>query len=213
MSSEKNESVEQPSPPSERASFDHYIKPKNNRFMSLLSDTKKYRELYTTKEAGISFFLSSFTLLLLMIIYSGENWIDEIFYLDKLLSFLGTFLLTIIAGLFTLLGLSIASFALLTGSIDQKFLSIIEHDGKAYTFMSLIFNFYFTSFIIGISLTMSIFNFLLLNIPLDFSLVSFIGLTFINSYLVFFSIIYSIMLLGTSIRMLLFKFHKIKSQK
>lgn len=111
-----------------------------------------------------------------------------------------------IGGMLTILGLSLAGLAIVTSTMGEGFVSIIIKRDKLNTLLSIIFNFYFSGFVIGLTIVSLTISLICIKLPLESNLSLFIILTLINSYLVFFSVIYAVMLLGTCIRLFITKY-------
>ncbi|MEB3364931.1 hypothetical protein SDC49_26025 [Lactobacillus sp. R2/2] len=156
---------------------------------------KTYKEIYSSKEGKLSItlsFLITFYILELVIDFPKLN----ITY--KLTNILGI----ILGGGFGLLGFLVGGMAIIVGSIDQSTITIIDKDGKYENLLSIIFRFYYDGVIIGLLIIISIINYFLLMLPLKFNLLLLFLLTFLNSDLFFYSLLLSVMLLGTAIRLM-----------
>lgn len=171
---------------------------KYDRFHHFLFKTKKYRDLYWSKEA-----LFSLTISLLV------TWlfiVSAIYSIGESIKLASSIIPIFIGGMITILGLSLAGLAIVSSTLGDKFLTTLIIKGKLYSILSILFSFYFAGFIIGMSIVFLTFSYIILSFKVPFNLNLYIGLTFVNSYLVFFSIIYSVMLLGTCIRLVLIKY-------
>ncbi len=173
--------------------FKYYLE--HDRFLDFLKAKKTYKEIYSSKEGKLSItlsFLITFYILELVIDFPKLN----ITY--KLTNILGI----ILGGGFGLLGFLVGGMAIIVGSIDQSTITIIDKDGKYENLLSIIFRFYYDGVIIGLLIIISIINYFLLMLPLKFNLLLLFLLTFLNSDLFFYSLLLSVMLLGTAIRLM-----------
>lgn len=177
-----------------------YIK---NRFFNLFFNTRKYKDLLWSKEAFVSLVLSLLMTYLLFYIAETNKSTDGTM---SIITVIQLIIPVIIGGMFTQLGLTIGGLALLTGTIGENVITKINKENKIQDLMSIIFNFYFSGAITGVALICSIFVYFLTFIEKPFEWFWFVLITFLLSYITIFSIIYSIMLLGTCIRILLLKY-------
>lgn len=179
--------------------IDYYYK--NNRFFSILFATKKYRDLWKSKEATVSFVLSLCVTTLLWYILLTNNYNPSV-----ILEITRNVIPTLLGGFFSLLGLSIGGLAIITGTIEEDIITKIRDQGNIKTFISIVYNFYFCGALIGLSMLFSVIVFLITFIKLDFNPVFFWIISLMYNYMVLFSLIYSVMLLGTCIRIFLLRY-------
>jgi len=177
---------------------------KYNRFHQYLLATKKYTDLFWSKEAFLNFILTVFISSLLM----KSAMYSEL----EAISLVNSIIPVFIGGLLTILGLSLSGLAIVTATLGDKFLTTIIKAKKLDSLFSIIFNFYFAGFIIGLTVVILTISYVLLSFKTDFSLPTYFIFSFISIYLVFFSVIYSIMLLGTCIRLFLTKYTVLKKE-
>ncbi|MFD0695733.1 hypothetical protein ACFQZT_16735 [Paenibacillus sp. GCM10027628] len=188
---------------------------KNNRFFHFLSKTKKYKDLYWSKEAAVSFILAMISLVIcLFIVFKIDNItkVQEQFSVSKIdiegsINFIRNTLNIIIAGLFSLLGFLVGGLAILAGMANNKILKNIIDSGKGLNFFRILFTFYFAGAILGFTLVTTIISYLITYTSFPFSVGLFSFLCFIVSYFMYFIMIYTIMLLGTSLRFFLLNYH------
>lgn len=171
---------------------------KYNRFHHLLRKYKKYRFIYWSKQALLSLIIT-ITITALMRMVAIES-IEEANVLSR------TLITAFISGMLTILALSLTGLAIIVSSFSEKFLTIVIRESKLNSFVSILFNFYFAGFVIGVSVLLLTISYIVLSISMPFSLGLYSFLIFTTTYSVFFSIIFSIMLLGTCIRMFLVKY-------
>ena len=185
---------------------DDYYDVENQRLLPLIFSTNKFKDIYCSKEALISFVMSViFTLFVSFVIKtSSENPTDRI--LDLLGIQIGTLL--------GLLGFLIGGAALLTGSISIDMMKVIDKHQKFHQLLALLVPFYLLGVMVGISFFISVFIYLvvLTNFPFNFFMIFIFSL--FNFYFLFYSLISSIMLLGTCIRffILRYKFENIEKR-
>ncbi|MET3092118.1 hypothetical protein [Enterococcus casseliflavus] len=177
---------------------DDYYDVENQRLLPLIFSTNKFKDIYSSKEALISLIMSViFTSFVTFIIKtSSENLTDRI--LDLLGIQIGTLL--------GLLGFLIGGAALLTGSISIDMMKVIDKSQKFHQLLALLVPFYLLGVMVGISFFISVFSYLvvLTNFPFNFFMVFIFAL--FNFYFLFYSLISSIMLLGTCIRIFILRY-------
>ncbi|MUO32846.1 hypothetical protein [Enterococcus gallinarum] len=177
---------------------DDYYDVENQRLLPLIFSTNKFKDIYCSKEALISFVMSViFTLFVSFVIKtSSENPTDRI--LDLLGIQIGTLL--------GLLGFLIGGAALLTGSISIDMMKVIDKHQKFHQLLALLVPFYLLGVMVGISFFISVFIYLvvLTNFPFNFFMIFIFSL--FNFYFLFYSLISSIMLLGTCIRIFILRY-------
>lgn len=169
-----------------------------DRFQHYLLFTKKYKHLYWGKGALFSLVIASIITFLMHLVAKG----DFSTALDKS----EDLILMFISGLMTVLALSLTGLAIVTSSISDGVIDKIIEEKRLGNIVSIFFNFYFAGFLIGLSVFLLTISFIIISLPYSFSHPSFLILVFLNGYLIFLSIIYSVMLLGTSIRVFLIKY-------
>lgn len=171
---------------------------KHDRFFDFLKASEMYKGIYSSKEGIISLLLS---IILSVYIYFLEKNFPKVNMTTNLTNILGI----ILSCSFGLLGFLVGGMAIITGSIDQETISIVDRAGKYRYLLGIVFQFYYDGFIIGALIIVSLINYFLLLLPFKFNMFWLTLLTFGNSYLFFYSLILSIMLLGTAIRLMNFR--------
>lgn len=166
----------------------------DNRFWHLFTRHKKWAEFYRYKEAWFSIaaaILASFICIRLSFIEADFG------------SKLQEALSVISGGQFTLLGFVIGSLAIVSGTLQTKLIKMVDQKNKAKPLMSILSNFYLAGAVLAGSIFFDIFSLLaypwFLSLNYWFRLAGF----FAFWYLVAFSVVYSTMLIGTSLRMFL----------
>lgn len=175
-------------------SVEYYYK--HNRFLSLLKTSQKWKDLFSAKEALVSLILGLLSSLLII-------KLSESMPMSEFQDFIGGTLLALSAGLIGMLGFLISGLTIISGSLSNKILKNIDEEKKFSHLMSIVFTFYFDGALIGLTLALFLLSYLSINTNLLISLTAFYGIIFICSYLFWFTIVYSVMLLGTSIRLLI----------
>lgn len=169
---------------------------KKNSFIDMLLTSKKYKDLYWSKEAFISLLLSLITTALIFFMTDAPNFIDKIFNVLSI----------IIGGMFGLLGFTIGGLALIVGSIGIEIIQKINKLNKFKSLLSIVFMFYFVGAITGVAIVLLFLSYLILCLPFAFDLHIFLVITFIDGYLCYFTLIYSVMLLGSCIRLMILNY-------
>lgn len=180
----------------------------NNRFFGLLKDSKKYKNLWSPKEGLASLIITVFLTMLVWFVLKSYDLSNSV-EVDKIFTNIRSIILTFIGGFLSVLGFTIGGLALITGTISENVLRNIEKDDKEESLVNVIFIFYFSGFLNGLNVLIlsSVYLVSLFNLPVSPWL--FITITAPVIYLLFFSLIYSIMLLGTCIRIFLLRdYHK-----
>ena len=193
---------------------------KFNRFFDFFIHTKKYQQLflffrnpfYDIKEENSienkKYIWNKEILfaLLISIIFTSVAIFIVIKDKNLIIDFSNLILPVLIGGMFTILGLSLAGLAIVTSTLGESFISTLIKENKLYSLISIIFNFYFSGFLIGTTIIVLVFALITLKVPLNFSFFFFLLLFFLSTFLFIFSTIYAIMLLGTCIRLFLVKY-------
>lgn len=170
---------------------------KRNRFFDFLIGTKVYSDLYSSKEAFISFILSALACGMLFHLQhaSGHDW-----------SWPKDLIGILLVGEFGLLGFLISGLALLVGSIGFSMIRFFDQRGGFNQLLAIIFRFYFVGAIIGLTIVLLICDYVLLSaVSTRLDLMQY-ALTAFSTYLVSFGLISSIMLMGSCIRLMILKY-------
>jgi hypothetical protein len=188
---------------------------KKNRFFDLFFDTKKYLDFFWSKEALITFVLAlTLTALSYLSMVKDLSTVNykTVFQLSNLnvedyLNYFRNLIFTICGGFFSLLGLSLAGLALITGTIQDEFVKKIESKNSFHVLISIIFNFYFAGGLIALTIIILLITYFISLFPLKLNVILLIALLLLNFYFVIFSLIYTVMLLGTCIRMFMTRYY------
>lgn len=167
---------------------------KETSFFRLLCTTQKWKELYNQVESKLSLLVSVIIIIILVFLF---NNISEKEYNALIKELINMGLTTVIG----LLGVIISGIAIFTGTITNKLVKNIDNDDKAVSLVGILFSFYYIGVIIGISTVLYIIMYLFWYsyIEISVSKICFVG--FILVYLYFYSIFYSISLIGTCLKL------------
>ncbi len=178
----------------------------NNRYFDYFINTETYKDIYKSKEAILSLILALITTVMINMLISSLPTSETS---EKIID-----LLTLsIGSMVGLLGFIIGGLALIVGSIGKKMMNVINSSGNFKELLGIIFRFYFIGSILGISIVINIFTYLIVLFPYCFNQWLSIVLVVINSYAFFFSLISSIMLMGSCIRLMTLQYAIEESQK
>lgn len=172
---------------------------KYNSFCSLIKDTKKWKELYKERSSIIAIILTiTFSCLLSYIFYYKPcAFVKEMSNLIEVL----------IPALIGLLGFYIAGLAILASLIDMKTICILDKQSKIENLVGVLFCYYFAGAAILVTIIDLLFCYLcfIINLPVPVAFVYFFIL--MSCLLFFFSICYTVALLGSCINFLFLMFH------
>lgn len=173
-----------------------YFSREESGFLRLNKSSKKWKELYNQPESRWSIFLSFIMSGILLIVYRNTSF--NIFN-EMLINIIGI----LIGSAVGLLGFIISGLAIFTGTITSKLIKNVDNDEKFASLMGILFSFYFIGAFIGISVILYIIIYFFLWSELIFELRLFMVMSLIVSYFFIFSILYSVSLLGTCLRLFL----------
>ena len=169
---------------------------KKNRFLNLLILTGKWKTLIFSKEALVSISLALITAYIVNNIYSSLAT-------KEFCDFIGYLLLTTGIGLIGMLGFLVSGMAIISGTIGNRVLKNINSEKKFDKMIAIVFSFYFDGALIGTTLVLFFFIYLSLQTNWMISVMKVNILSLAAAYLFWFVITYSIMLLGTLLRLLI----------
>lgn len=177
-----------------------------NSFFELLVSTKKYKEIYNSKETVISIFLSILTSIIFNIIYRNVN-------IDIFNELIRSILMDISLAYLGILGFIVSGLAIISGTISYKAVDEINKDGVIDALIGILFSFYFAGVLLGIALISYIIMFLMSY--LDFYVTTFrlVAITFSLSYMFWFIVMYSISLLGSCLKIFLVNYKYSKDRE
>lgn len=165
---------------------------RRNYFKSLLLDTKKYKELYTTSEG------KSAGLCAIVFTYLISTLSQNICGLE-MINLLKSVFGILISGMMGLLGFLVTGLAMTESIITKKAVRNIDAAGKTKSLAGILFSFYFEGAIVAFDIITMIFLYILLTFSVNIPYVALIILTGIISYFVIFAILYAVALLGSCI--------------
>jgi hypothetical protein len=169
-----------------------------DRFWNYLCTTGMYKELYSSKEGCISAFLAVATAIVLV---SNAHFVSERMFTSTISSLLAI----ILGGGFGLLGFLVGGLGILIGSISDKMIDIIDRGKKFKALLDIVFRFYFNGAILAIFIFLGIVDYLVLMFPFSINCVAVFCLGLATSYFFWYALMLSVMLLGTSIRLMILR--------
>lgn len=178
-------------------SLDNYFKTKETSYFVLLKSSEKYVELYKETEGIVSLWGSVLiTCLICFVVYNMNS-------IDNITSLLSDLLINLSMALIGLLGVLISGIAIFTGTMTNKLVRKIESDNKSRQIVNILYSFYFISGIVGLTVVMFIIMYILVRSDFIFSFGALVIFSIICSYLFLFSVLYTVALCGTCIRLFL----------
>lgn len=177
---------------------------KNESFFKTLKKTGRYKEVFSGKEAGASLLITLLLYLFLTILFFKDNVV--------FLEYIPPLLVSIITGFITLIALSLSAFALVISSFNrQSFLALIlfDEDDKLVPqsqslinkMITILYRFYFAAGFNVISVFLLIFIYVYIIFPSMFLIGVSLALGFLALYLVVFSLIFTLTLFSTCIKL------------
>lgn len=191
-----------------------FIETSPNRFL-----LKRIKELFWSIEALMSFLLSAATLLIMYYFFE----LDPILYK----SVMSNLILSFIGGLITMIAFSLSALALVlsifkTEDIErilQVNIEVISDNNKkiikktAEVFASLIYRFYASGILNLISIILLIIGYFIVNFPINYSNWILYPFAFLNVYIVYFSLIFTVLLIPTCIKFKFIEYIKTNNEK
>ena len=178
----------------DKSKIDYYYQ--YDRYFDFLKSSRKWIDLLWSKEAAVSIGIAiAFAVI-----------VREAYQVSPIADFLNgirTALITLGAALLGVLGFLIGGLAIISGTISNKILKKINSEEKFNHLMEIVFTFYFDGSLIGVTLLNFITLYFCSYTDWLISAKSVFFITLFSGYLFWFSVIYSIMLLGTCLRLLL----------
>ena len=171
-----------------------------NRYIDFLLNTKTYRDIFWSKECLVSFIVS--VLIMLLFYLMPLNIYDHEFS-QKLSDLLGILIGSIVG----LLGFVIGGLALIVGSIGKKMIDKISNENSITELLGIIFRFYYIGSILAFTVLIHILTYIILFYPYSFNVILTMCLFFLNSYLFIFSLVSSVMLMGSCIRLMILQYY------
>lgn len=171
---------------------------KKNRFLDYLKYSQMYKEMYSSKEGIISI---CFALITCVYISNLQNFVT----VEKLSNIILTFLGFVLGGGFGLLGFLVGGLGILIGSISDDMISKIDANKKFLPLLKIMFRFYYDGAALVILIVLSVIDYAALLMPLSINLSLLTVMSFLTSYFFLYTLLLSMMLLGTSIRLLVLR--------
>lgn len=178
-------------------SIEYYYK--HNRFLSLLKTSQKWKDLLLRKEAFVAAILSIISVAILFNIYKTLETTEFIGLMSGVV-------LELSSALIGLLGFMVGGIAIISGTISNKIMKNIDEEGKFKHLINIVFAFYFAGALVGLTLVIFIFTYLIMQTGWSISNFRVIGIVLACSYFFWFTIIYSVMLLGTCLRLMMLSY-------
>jgi len=177
-------------------------KTKHLKFKSLYKEAFDKNPLldYTKIECYLSVIMSIITVIILYFLYKQNSASVLTGILQNAILYTGICLLG-------MLGFIISGLAIISGTVSNKIADEINKDGNFDTLLSILFSFYFIGAIIGFSSILYFISYFIVFLNFKFILILYLASAFILIYLVFFSILYSVSLLGTCINMFVINYN------
>lgn len=171
---------------------------KKDRFLDYLKATKMYKEILLSKEGAISL---CFSIITCIYFFYLQKSIPSNELCNALFAILGI----IISGGFGLLGFLVGGLGILIGSISDNMISLIDKNDKFVPLLGIIFRFYYDGTILAALIVICVIDYAFLLIPSALNVLLFSFMSIVTSYLFLYALLVSVMLLGTSIRLLLLR--------
>lgn len=176
--------------PSNMKEFDYEA----TKFWNLLRTTKKWKEIYNQTESTVSLVVSLIVIATLIFLYESTPANN----MNELIREIVNIGLTTLIGL---LGFIISGIAIFTGTITNKLVKNIDSDNKALSLIGILFSFYYIGVIIGITVIVYIIMYLFTYSYIEIDVIKICVIGFVLSYLYFYSLFYSISLIGTCLKL------------
>lgn len=186
--------------------IEYFFSTENTKFIHLLKLTKKWEELYESTESLLAVVISIIISIIWIYLF---NTID-INVFNDIIREVST---NIFAALIGMLGFIISGLAILTGTITERVIDLIDKKGIVTSLISILYSFYFIGAFIGVSILLFITMYLLSFPDIVATNFSVAFISFSLSYMFCFSVIYSIALLGTCLRIFLVSYKFIKDDR
>ena len=171
----------------------------HDRYTDYLINTKVYRDLYRSKETLISVLFTVVIILFVINIIFGN---DQEETTERLLNFVGILIGSVVG----LLGFVIGGLALIVGSIGKKLIKTVDDANAFDSLINIIFRFYFVGSILGLTVIIQVVTYLILLTSYNFNFLLTIIVVFLNGYFFTFSLLASIMLMGSCIRLMILQY-------
>ena len=184
-------------PKNNKGKIDYYYT--KNSFFDFLKNTDTYKDIYWYKEALFCLILSCLVTYMLYSLISISPTEQTSEQLRDLLGIL-------IGSLVGLLGFVIGGLALIVGSIGKKMIDFISSQEQFSELLGIVFRFYYIGAVLGITTIIHLVSYIILLLPENFNFILSLIFLLINSYTFLFSLISSIMLMGSCIKLMLLQY-------
>jgi hypothetical protein len=185
--------AEKPSP----NNIEYYYK--HNRFLSLLKTSGKWKDLVLRKEALIAAILAIGSVAIVFNVYKTS-------ITKEFIGIMSGMILNLSSALIGLLGFMVGGIAIISGTISNKIMKNINGEGKFKYLINIVYTFYFAGALVGFTLVIFIFLYLIMQTGWSISDSKVISLGLLSSYFFWFTIIYAVMLLGTCLRLMILSY-------
>ncbi|MGF7431083.1 hypothetical protein PQ689_03275 [Thermoanaerobacterium thermosaccharolyticum] len=176
--------------------IDYFYSTKHTKFMHLLKISLKWKELYNSNEAKLSFIISILAAIIWRYLFNSVK--SELFN-----QIIRDITLSLFESLIGMLGFIISGLAILTGTITKRVIESINNKKMIKNLISILYSFYFIGAFIGMTIIVYIGMYLMSFSDIVATSYTTVIISFILSYMFCFSIFYSIALLGTCLRIFL----------
>ena len=184
-------------PKNNKGKIDYYYT--KNSFFDFLKNTDTFKDIYWSKEALVCLILSC---LVTYVLYSLISISPTEQTSEQLRDLLGI----LIGSLVGLLGFVIGGLALFVGSIGKKMIDFISSQEQFSELLGIVFRFYYIGVVLGITTIIHLVSYIILLLPENFNFILSLVFLLINSYTFLFSLISSIMLMGSCIKLMLLQY-------
>lgn len=179
-------------------------------FKSLYKLTKSMREekelepIINFKEFEVYFSVICSSILTTVIFLFVKTNIDS--NMNYIVTTTQNMLLYTIAGLIGMIGFIVSGLAIVSGTTSSKVIGIMIEKRKFNYLLTVLFSFFYIGLIMGILIVLSITLYFIMGINVNFSFPIYIIIVFIMAYGVFFTLFYTVSLLGTCINIFIINY-------
>ena len=179
-------------------------------FKSLYKLTKSMREekelepIINYKEFEVYFSIICSLILTTVIFLFVKTNIDS--NMNYIVTTTQNMLLYTIAGLIGMIGFIVSGLAIVSGTTSSKVIGIMIEKRKFNYLLTVLFSFFYIGLIIGILIVLSITLYFIMGINVNFSFSIYIIIVFLMAYGVFFTLFYTVSLLGTCINIFIINY-------
>ncbi|WP_302804433.1 hypothetical protein [Schleiferilactobacillus harbinensis] len=172
-----------------------------DRFWNILLETKMYKEAFSSKEGVMSILLSVATSTFFIVVVRGSS-------VGSFQSLMFPLIGILLGGGFGLLGFLVGGLGILVGSISDEMIDVIDRGEKFKYLLGIMFRFYYDGAILFFLISSCVLDYLaLMTLDKGINVWLVCGFAFVTSYFFWYSLMLSVMLLGTSIRLIILRHH------